>query len=90
VASQALLDGQDMKLTQKEFALLLVLAQSEGCTLSKEYLYEKVWQQPAGVDIQVVKTHLSKVRQKLKRARCGILIIALRGEGYMFMRYEQE
>jgi DNA-binding response OmpR family regulator len=36
-----------MGLTQKEFALLLVLAQNEGKFLSKEYLYEKVWKQPA-------------------------------------------
>lgn len=46
VAGRAFVDGKDMLLTQKEFALLLVLAQNERRTLPKEALYEPCGSNP--------------------------------------------
>jgi DNA-binding response OmpR family regulator len=45
-AGVATLDGTDLLLTQKEFALLLIFTQNEGRFISSEYLYEKAWKQP--------------------------------------------
>jgi DNA-binding response OmpR family regulator len=50
LTGQAFLNGEDMLLTGKEFALLLLLVQDEGKTLSKEYLYETAWNAPMAGD----------------------------------------
>jgi DNA-binding response OmpR family regulator len=88
VSTRAFEGGRDMGLTQKEFALLLVLAQNEGKYLSKEYLYEKVWKQPVTDNVHAVKTHLSQLRKKLTGH--GYSISVSRGEGYMFEPAETE
>jgi len=82
VADRAYLNGGDMLLTQKEFALLSTLVQNEGKVLSKEYLYETVWKQPANDDARPVKTHISNIRKKL--TGCGYTITVSRNEGYCF------
>jgi DNA-binding response OmpR family regulator len=65
LASRAYLNGNDLLLTQKEFALLLLLAQNAGRALAPEYLYETVWKQPMQTDDQAVKSTLSRLRRKL-------------------------
>ena len=87
VAARAFLSGADMLLTQKEFSLLLLLAQNEGRVLSREFLYEKVWMQPAGDDDKSLKAHLSNLRKKLAGSRCSIT--SQRGEGYLFARHSR-
>ena len=39
----ASMEGRDLLLTQKEFALLSLFVQNQGQVISGEYLYEKVW-----------------------------------------------
>ena len=46
VAGAAFLHGEDMLLTLKEYALLLLLVQNEGKTLAKQAIYAKVWVAP--------------------------------------------
>lgn len=46
VAGAAFLHGEDMLLTLKEYALLLLLVQNEGKTLAKQAIYAKVWGRP--------------------------------------------
>jgi len=82
MSAQAFLNDQDMLLTQKEFALLLLLVQNEEKTLSKEFLYETVWNQPVNDDARAVKAHLSNVRKKLSGS--GYSVTVSRGEGYCF------
>jgi DNA-binding response OmpR family regulator len=84
-AGQAFCNGADLLLTQKEFALLLLLAQNENKTLDAEYLYERIWKRPAVGDTQAVKTVVSRLRAKL--ARTGYTIVAARGEGYLFEKW---
>jgi DNA-binding response OmpR family regulator len=82
VSGLASLGGKDLRLTQKEFSLLLLFAQNEGKTVSAEYLYEKVWKQPLAWDKNAVQTAISKLRKKIEDAGYGITII--RGQGYVF------
>jgi DNA-binding response OmpR family regulator len=84
-AGQAFCNGADLLLTQKEFALLLLLAQNENKTLDAEYLYERIWKRSAVGDTQAVKTVVSRLRTKL--ARSGYTIVAARGEGYLFEKW---
>ena len=82
LAGQAFLNGKDLLLTQKEFALLLLFAQNENKTMSAEHLYEKVWKAPMGGDKNIVQVTVSKLRRKIEVAGYGIVL--LRGHGYVF------
>jgi DNA-binding response OmpR family regulator len=83
-AAVAALDGNDLLLTQKEFALLLIFVQSEVRPIAGEYLYEKIWKAPYNNDDNAVKTAVSKLRKKLDGS--GYTISAERGEGYLLQR----
>jgi DNA-binding response OmpR family regulator len=84
VAAQAFAGGRDLLLSQKEFAILLLLAQNEGKVMSAGAIYEKVWGLPMADDRNAVQTALSKLRKKIKHT--GYDISAVRGQGYMFGR----
>ncbi|MDR2939974.1 MAG: response regulator transcription factor [Clostridiales bacterium] len=65
-ANRAILGGVDMLLTQKEFAVLLLMLENEGQVLSTDYIYEKVWKQaPDNGTGSAVKNVISRIRKKL-------------------------
>jgi DNA-binding response OmpR family regulator len=82
VANQAFIGSKDLLVTQKEFALLLLLAQNEGKTLDMDFLYEKVWGRPLLGDKNTLQATISKLRKKIEPA--GFDIYASRGKGYSF------
>jgi DNA-binding response OmpR family regulator len=59
------LDGEEIALTPKEFALLLTLANRAGEVVSKRDLLAEVWQQPYGGSDKTVDVHVSWLRRKL-------------------------
>ena len=81
-AGQAFLNGKDMLLPQKEFALLLLLAQHENQVLAAEYLYEKIWGQPMNNDAGALRYQVSRLRKKLTDS--GYTIVSEYGGGYRF------
>ena len=81
-AGAASIDGKDILLTQKEFALLLIFAQNEGRHFGGEYLYDKVWKQPMAGDSQAIRKTVSNLRVKLEGS--GWNIGWSRGEGWCF------
>ena len=83
-ADVATLDGGDLLLSQKEFALLLIFAQNEERFISGDYLYEKVWKQPMAGNSNALKTTINRLREKIRN--CGYRIEWSRGEGYCFER----
>jgi len=83
-ANIALLDGTDLLLTQKEFALLLVFVQNEGLFIDNVSLYEKVWKAPMKGDSQAIRKTTSNLRGKIKGS--GWTISWSKGEGYIFIK----
>ncbi|WP_349947438.1 response regulator transcription factor [Lacrimispora sp. BS-2] len=83
-AGVATLDGTDLLLTQKEFALLMIFTQNEERFISAEYLYEKAWKQPMEGDSNALKSALKRLRAKLEGS--GYCITLSKGEGYQFER----
>ena len=66
-ANRAFFRGEDMRLTQKEFAVLFLLVENEGRILSTKYIYETVWKQVPNKDTgNAVKTIISRLRNKLR------------------------
>lgn len=64
-ARQATLDGRNLELTPREFALLHYLAARAGEVVSKRELLAEVWQLPYGGADKTVDVHLSWLRRKL-------------------------
>lgn len=64
-ARQATLEGRNLELTPREFALLHYLAARAGEVVSKRELLAEVWQLPYGGADKTVDVHLSWLRRKL-------------------------
>jgi DNA-binding response OmpR family regulator len=61
----ALLDGNPLALTRKEFDLLAYLAARPGRVVSRRELLEEVWRQPSVGEDQTIDVHLYWLRRKL-------------------------
>ncbi len=78
-----LLDGEPVKLTQKDYSVALCLFQNMGKALSREYLLKTVWGVEAGLDTRTVDVHVSRVRWALKIGpENGFIIKTIYQHGY--------
>jgi DNA-binding response OmpR family regulator len=80
ISRRVCLDGKDILIRPREFALLEVLVKNKGCFMSAEKLYKSVWGMQAVKDTRTVKEHISRLRQKLGNS--SIRIESERGRGY--------
>ena len=76
------LGDADLQLTQKEFAVLLLLVQHAGETVSKEEVLREVWNVEAEDDSRALWTLISRLRRKLDSERSRLEISSRRGDGY--------
>ncbi|MBD2870335.1 response regulator transcription factor [Paenibacillus arenilitoris] len=60
--------GAELELTAKEYAILELLLKHEGKVFTKANLYESIWNEEYLGDDNAVKTHMSNLRNKLKKA----------------------
>lgn len=58
--------GQEVNLAQKEFGLLLYLAQNPNRVFGREELFERVWGLDAMGDSSTVTVHIARVREKIE------------------------
>jgi DNA-binding response OmpR family regulator len=84
LSTQAFVNNTDLVLTGKEFALLFLLVQNEGETMSAENLYETVWKQSLVGGNPTLRKHISEIRSKLESHVSGYTISNVRGGGYCF------
>lgn len=59
-------NGAELELTAKEYGIMELLLQSPNKVFSKAYLYETVWGYEYLGDENVIKTHISNLRTKMK------------------------
>jgi len=77
---------QEVALTQKEFALVKLLAKNGGQTFTKEELYQHIWQQATLEDTHTVTVHIKALREKLKDSvKSPYFIQTVWGKGYRFI-----
>ncbi|MEA3328821.1 MAG: response regulator transcription factor [Candidatus Omnitrophota bacterium] len=79
---KTIVNKKEIKLTQMEFKLLVILMQKTGRVQSREQLLNDVWDLAAEVTTRTVDTHIKRLRQKL--GKMGRLIETVRGIGYKF------
>ena len=81
---KAFLDGRDLKLTPKEFAVLCNLARHMGEVVTKEQLYQDIWENDYDTSPDAtLKFHVKELRKKLTRSGAGDLIETAWGIGYI-------
>jgi len=82
---KAFVDGCDRELTQKEFAILLLLIQNENKEMSAKHLYEKVWNTPMNDDPAALQKHILRIKKKLDADNADdFAIVTLYGRGFAF------
>lgn len=82
VAKRVELNGQEVLLTAKEFALLHLFMQHPDKVFTKANLFESAWGETYFGDDSIIKTHMSNLRHKLKLHSTTDYIETLRGIGY--------
>lgn len=78
-------DGEEVRLTPKEFDLLAFLMEAPGVVMSREQILARVWAQERAGDMRTVDTHVRTLRQALgESAERPRWIETVRGVGYRF------
>jgi DNA-binding response OmpR family regulator len=86
-AREARVDGNDLGLKPREFALLLALAANAGVALSRATLLQKVWGDDFVGDERTVDVHVRRLRAKLEDGgKLPDLVHTVHGFGYKFAR----
>ena len=76
------INSKEIKLTPKEYELLVLFVQNKSIALSRETLLSKVWGYDFYGDDRTIDTHIKMLRNNLGEYRD--LIITVRGMGYKF------
>jgi DNA-binding response OmpR family regulator len=86
-AREARVDGDDVHLKPREFALLLTLASNPGVAFSRRTLLERVWGFDFDGDERTVDVHIRRVRLKIEEEpRLPPMLQTVHGFGYKFSR----
>ncbi len=75
--------GEEITLTNKEFALLEHLMLNRGQCVSRVELLETVWKMEPAQTTNIVDVYVNYLRRKLKDPPPGELVRTVRGKGYM-------
>ena len=76
-------NGTDVELTAKEYEILTYMARNMGRVISKERLYEKIWNEDSEGCDNVVLVHIRHLREKLEDdPQNPKYFITMKGLGY--------
>jgi DNA-binding response OmpR family regulator len=76
-------EGNDVRLTRKEFALLSHLIKNTGRVATRQQLLDNVWGYSYFGDTRTLDVHIRRLRQKM--GDCGNCIETVVGIGYRFI-----
>ena len=79
----ATIDGQQLRMTPKEFALLEHLMMKADEVVPRTELLEKVWDFHFDPGSNVVDVHVARLRAKLRLANASVRLETVRGIGFM-------
>jgi DNA-binding response OmpR family regulator len=83
---EALLNGQTLTLSPKEFALLSFLARNAGQVFSRDALLDRVWGRDAYVNARTVDVHIRWLRTRIEPdPENPVRLLTVRGVGYKFV-----
>jgi DNA-binding response OmpR family regulator len=86
-AREARVDGTDVKLKPREFALLMELAGNAGVALSRDWLLQRVWGFDFNGDERTIDVHVHRLRAKIEEPwQLPSMLRTVHGFGYKFVR----
>ncbi|WP_166926457.1 response regulator transcription factor [Flavobacterium poyangense] len=74
--------GEEIKLTPKEFKLILILAHARGKILSKQFIAEKLWDYHIETNQNTIEVYINFLRKKIDKDHEIKLIRTKIGYGY--------
>ncbi|WP_297861911.1 response regulator transcription factor [uncultured Acidaminococcus sp.] len=81
------LKGEEVPMPNKEFSLLLFLAENPGVVFSKETLFERIWGEDSLGDTATVSVHVNRIREKIESSSTKPEYIeTVWGVGYRFRK----
>lgn len=80
---QATIEGQALRMTPKEFALLEHLVLNADDVVTRSELLEKVWDLHFDPGSNVVDVHVARLRAKLRDANAHVSLDTVRGIGFV-------
>lgn len=84
---RVMVNEKKLDLTAKEYLMIELLMQNTGKVFSKANIYESIWKEEYLGDDNAVKTHMSNLRNKLKKANQNEEYIeTVWGLGYRFYK----
>ncbi len=81
-------NGEEIKLTPKEFKLLETLAQAKGNVISKESISEKLWDYHIETNLNTIEVYINFLRKKIDKNFETKLIHTKIGYGYYLSETE--
>jgi DNA-binding response OmpR family regulator len=79
-----MIEEEEIKLTQKEFDILIYFINHQKLVLSREQILDRIWGYDYEGDIRVVDTTIKRLRKKMGEK--GDCIQTVRGIGYKFQK----
>lgn len=79
---QITIGDQRVKFTPTEYDLLLYLVKNKSKAVSREEMVKKVWKTQYDSDTRVTDDLVKRLRKKLKKAGCNVLIESVWGFGF--------
>ena len=84
-ARRCFVDGEEIKLRKKEFALLRLLLENPGRVLTREVLIDRVWGNDYVGDTKTLDVHIKRLRSLVEDdPKNPVHITTVRGIGYRF------
>jgi len=81
------IEDRQVELHAKEFDILCYLAKNQGRILTKQQIYEEIWQEPYAYDDNNIMGYISKLRKQIEPdPNNPIYIQTVKGVGYRFSR----
>ncbi|KAF2515066.1 response regulator transcription factor [Flavobacterium zhairuonense] len=80
--------GEEIKLTPKEFKLILILAHAKGKVLSKQFIAEKLWDYHIETNQNTIEVYINFLRKKIDKDHEIKLIRTKVGYGYYLSNQE--
>ncbi|MCP1572407.1 PhoB family transcriptional regulator [Herbaspirillum rubrisubalbicans] len=90
LAHEVLRDGQRLDLTQKEYAVLVLLVRHAGNVVSRQQLAEQVWHADLIAIDNLIDVHIKNLRRKIDTEGRPAMIETLRGQGFCIRRQGQQ
>jgi len=77
---KCIVNQKEVNLTTKEFDVLFLLMKNQGKVVTKETLFNEIWQMDVSIETRTLDMHIKSLREKISEA--DIEIKTIRGVGY--------